>query len=647
MNACIRILCSLLFALSFPLLVHAEDEELTHCKAQLHRALRMDNPDSIAAAYCHLSEYYAYRNSDSARYCCDQGLKYARGADRVVYMTLLINRAETFFATGELDEALSCYDFARREAIRLKHDKEDLANILASIGVIYRRKSLPDSALVYNNRALQLLEGTEAHDEQAYLLTNIAILYSHMSRLDEAESYARRAVEVAAGCEDWDMVLYAASSAGAILGLREKYGEAIPIIQSVWTRARAEHKPRFVLRCATHLLDLYQKIGQSDSVNRCMQVAEEAVRQLPEHSTEVQSYYESLYQLLARMGRHRESLNIQRRLLAKGASNVQPAIDKLYLAMAHNYVALADYRQAVDCYEEARRASDSLYSVRVSEELSDLSVKYETKEKEMQIARLNQEKLEQEARSMQWAIGAIVVLFVFLLSVCYYVWHRKQLKKEEELKVARSYIEGLERERTRLAKELHDGVCNDLLSIGLQLDCMQPTEVSKQIFQDQLEQVRSNVRFISHELMPPQFRHVTLAEALKAYVGRLIVPASMQLAFADETREAEWKQVPEQVSYEVYRIAQEWCANVIKHSGATRVEICLRIEDKRLSLLIANDGKRFSDADSRTQGIGLTTIRERTKTIAATLSVDICEGRQVFRLEVPLSYPLKTAVSEG
>ena len=64
------------------------------------------------------------------------------------------------------------------------------------------------------------------------------------------------------------------------------------------------------------------------------------------------------------------------------------------------------------------------------------------------------------------------------------------------MKLAKSYIDGLERERTRLAKELHDGVCNDLLGIGMQVQCMPPSAESKHELLDLLEQVRGEVRCI-------------------------------------------------------------------------------------------------------------------------------------------------------
>ena len=80
---------------------------------------------------------------------------------------------------------------------------------------------------------------------------------------------------------------------------------------------------------------------------------------------------------------------------------------------------------------------------------------------------------------MQWSVAAVAAFSAFLLLAAYYVFRRKRIRKEEELKLAQSYIDGLERERTRLAKDLHDGVCNDLLGIGMNMQYMQPTDESK------------------------------------------------------------------------------------------------------------------------------------------------------------------------
>lgn len=615
----------------------AQDAELQMYKDELARAVRLKNKDSLAAAYCHLGEYYAYRQADSARYYCEEGLKYVDRESPEPYIILLNNLAHTYDSEGNIDEAIRMLKEAYREGLRVKCEMSTQSSILTSLGVAYRRKELPDSALAYYNRALGLLENSTAYDELAHLLASIAVLYTNTARLEEGEAYARRGMEAARKCEDIDMLLYAGSTAGAILSLRGKYAEAAQMIHPVMDKAREQHKPKFMLKGIVCLLHMFHRMNNNDSVSYYMRQAEPVVKQLPPMSTEVLGYQETLYDILTKMKRYRESLDIQRRMLETKDVNAQIPLNKLYQAMAWNYEGLKDYRTAVEYYDKAYRTADSLHQEQINTELSELSVKYETQEKELEIARLTREQLEQKAKTMQWGIVAAIAISAFLLFSIYYMFRRKRIRKEEELKLAQSYIEGLERERTRLAKDLHDGVCNDLLGIGMQMRCMQPTDESKEELLTLLEQVRSDVRCISHELMPPKFQLATLDETVEDYVQRLSLPSSMQLSFSKESEGAEWNRIPENVAYEVYRILQELLSNILKYSEATEVSVTLSLSRQQLLLLVTNNGKNFTDAEIQGRGIGLTTIRERAKAVEGIFAVSAQTGKQSFELSIPLS----------
>lgn len=565
--------------------LYAQDAELQACREELARGMSQKNRDSIAAAYCHLGEYYAYRQADSTRYYCEQGLKYAATDKAEPYLYLLNNLADAYFSSGQLDESLKRFRFVLEEAGRLHWDEVEIASVLSSVGVIYRRKEMPDSALVCYNRALALLDNREAYDERTQLLTSIAILYTNTARLKEGEYYIRKALEASEKSDDMDMVMYAAATAGSIFTLRENYAEAAQLLYPVLAKAREQQKPRFVLKIIAYLLSAYYRLDNRDSINHYMAEGDKVAAGLPATNAEVQGYHESLCDILTKMGRYGESL----------------------------------------------------HKAEVETELSELSIKYENQEKELEIARLTQQHLEQKAKTMQWSVAAVVAFSAFLLLAAYYVFRRKRIRKEEELKLAQSYIDGLERERTRLAKDLHDGVCNDLLGIGMNMQYMQPTDESKREILALLEQVRSDVRCISHELMPPKFQVTTLAETVEAYVEGLALPASVQLAFSKENEEIQWSQVPEEVSYEVYRIMQELLSNILKHSGATEIDVTLTLKRKLLTLQISNNGKNYCGGEVRGKGIGLTTIQERVKAVGGLFTTDIQDGSQKFRLEISLS----------
>ena len=101
--------------------------------------------------------------------------------------------ATYYYSIGDIDKALSSYLFALQEAVRLGHD-EISTLVSSSLGVIYRRKEMPDSALYYYNRALEFAEHQNDFATIANLYTNIAVLYSATSRLSEAIPYAEKAV---------------------------------------------------------------------------------------------------------------------------------------------------------------------------------------------------------------------------------------------------------------------------------------------------------------------------------------------------------------------------------------------------------------------------------------------------------------------
>lgn len=153
--------------------------------------------------------------------------------------------------------------------------------------------------------------------------------------------------------------------------------------------------------------------------------------ELPESSGEVLGYKETLFKILNKMGRYRESLSIQQQMLRAMDVNAQTPIDKLYLEMARNYHGLKDYPHAADYYEKAYWTSDSLHQTEVDAELSELSMKYENQVKELEIARLTQEQLEQKAKTMQWGIVAAVAVSAFLLLVFYYMFRQKRVKKRK------------------------------------------------------------------------------------------------------------------------------------------------------------------------------------------------------------------------
>ena len=200
-----------------------------------------------------------------------------------------------------------------------------------------------------------------------------------------------------------------------------------------------------------------------------------------------------------------------------------------------------------------------------------------------------------------------------------------ELQKETEQRLSRKYIDGLESERERMATELHDDVCNNLLVLEMNIRSLTEgdKEMDKQV--DLLEETRERLRNISHELMPPAFQYATIDEMLADYVQHLALPERTRALYRS-TENVDWNQVPREIGFEFYRIVQESVSNAVKYADASVIQVVLTLEGNQLSVFIADDGKGF-EMHKKVKGIGLRTMLQRAETIGAKAELNSVPGK--------------------
>lgn len=571
------------------------------------------------------------------------------------YALQIDSLAEISFAEGDMRGSISLWLKAAEIADRCAATEQDSLNysgFLQSLGVCYRRISMMDSTLYYYNRAWEIIRdktSPAAFSEKTRLLTSMAILLTFMGRDEESMQYADRAMAMAENTTDMEMVMYAATNAGGIYARNGQFEKGTETLRTAMAKAGESGLPDKQLSALTMIISLHFLSGQRDSAYFYMNRAEKFAEELPEKSVAVLGFRETQAQILRQMGRYAESNAIYRKLLSDAYENSSVREDAGWINIARNYADMGQWNNAAESYENAYSALDSIYNADINAEVSEWSAKYGAAEQELEISRLEQESLRNRTALQLWIIIAVVLVAVLAGVVLTTAFRRRHQKKVEELRLAQKYIDGLEKERARVARDLHDGVCNDLLGIGMRLSAMrngntgdssgstsgQDTAAQQDEILSMLEGLRSEVRTISHDMMPPQFNLSDIEEVMEMYTGRFRSQTSAEIGFnASITGTRTWQQVPERIAYEVYRIFQEQMGNIIRHSGATRIEAALTLTDDVLSLTISNDGQAFDPAASK-EGIGLTVMSERAKTIGAVISSSTSGGAQEFRLDVP------------
>lgn len=554
--------------------------------------------NALAEAYSDLGDYYMYKQPDSAYYYFQKGIDHLHNHTDFCYSGLLSNMATYYYSIGDIDKALSSYLFALQEAVRLGHD-EISTLVSSSLGVIYRRKEMPDSALYYYNRALEFAEHQNDFATIANLYTNIAVLYSATSRLSEAIPYAEKAVGFSLKGNDPVQTVYSYSVYGSLLIKNKEWEKASQILRSGVAESKKMQSSQLVVKCITPLLSVFDCLGQADSVKYYMDIAEKELPELSPNAIEVLGFYEVKGELFNRYGQYRESLEVLKKIENLRGKNLHTPLDLLYFRFASNYYGLKDFTSAYVYMKKAYLAKDSLFAGEVQKQLSDMTVKYQTKEKELEIAQLKQIQTEQHALMVKRIFYLVFFLLVLIAAFLVLLYKKKALEKETDLRLARQYIDGLESERKRLAKELHDGVCNDLLGIQYYMQTSDAIgkEAQQKLF-PMIEQTRTDVRFISHELMPPALQYANLNVMLEDYVERLgNVHQLIHFHYFSLPEQANWELVSSQKAYELYRIVQEVLGNSLSHSKATEIEIILSMiaEERKIVLqfLIMVRGHRF------------------------------------------------------
>lgn len=190
------------------------------------------------------------------------------------------------------------------------------------------------------------------------------------------------------------------------------------------------------------------------------------------------------------------------------------------------------------------------------------------------------------------------------------------LVHEAQQRKVQYYLEGLEVERNRLAKELHDNVSNELLAIKMKI--ADGTSSREEVL-DTLQALQTEVRGISHDLMPPVFKYASLSEILQDYVYQRNQSGQTELTLVLEPEEG-FDHLSQKVALEIYRIVQEATGNALKHAQATHIKIILVREGNRIKLTIADNGKGF-ELQTGKSGIGLVIIKERVENLKGVLTL--------------------------
>lgn len=228
-------------------------------------------------------------------------------------------------------------------------------------------------------------------------------------------------------------------------------------------------------------------------------------------------------------------------------------------------------------------------------------------------------KLTTSLNPLDWELIIFIEIFVLTIAMAhkYYLLMKENsdyqkaiiIEKQQGLK---AMIEGQEIERTRIARELHDGVVQQIGSVILKSrnlftkKNLIDEKESKELIES-LENSNKDLRNISHQMMPRALKELGIIPALNDLLEGSLKYANIKYSLEHFNID---ERLPQKIEVTIYRITQELINNIIKHSKASEVNVQLFNTNNTVILILEDNGVGFSSAKNK-KGIGLLNISSR------------------------------------
>lgn len=529
-------------------------------------------------------------------------------------------------------------------------------------GWLEKRGGHPHEAAASLIEALKLLEGQHAYKYEASIYGELAWIYGEWQDMSNWDKYTQLQMTAAVKCNLPDDL------AGA-LQQRASYFEqmyrsdtskhsaldsclyynraALTVCRQHTARMIAPSQYPFTALNTANLFAEFYPPSYKDTVMYYLQIALEQGEATGQYAV-VANCYGIMSDYAVNAGNFNEAKQLL--LSAIGALTKQPmpnnsTLAQIHLSLSNIAEQTGNVKEALNYYKQYADYYKLIFDAEKMRISKRLEAQYESEKKEQALAAL-QEKMSFN-RKLNFFYGALAVSsllsLVFLLLA--YTQRSRALKQQQQLhqlevqKIKQGHrisllsamLQGQEQERTRLARDLHDGLGGLLSGTKIGLSGVVPmmhAGPQQQVIHKtlgQLDNAVDELRRIAHSMMPEMLLKYGLGEAVREYCQHLKstgINIICEVFHYTNTMEHSRQLI-------LYRITQELVNNAVKHARASQILVQLQESDNTITLTVEDDGKGFDvkllESNGR-QGAGLANIEARVEFLNGTVDVQSAAG---------------------
>lgn len=519
--------------------------------------------------------------------------------DNLLLGKALFNTGSSYRLKEDYEQAVQYYEEGR---LLMEPYKDELINAQACdiLQNLYTGMKQYHKALEYGRKAV---EGLKKAGNQTLLGTaynNLGLNYTHLGRFDSAHYCFRQSLAIAKEIGDQNMEAAQYLNLGDVLIQTDQYASLKPLMEKS-------------LRIAEDL-DLRE--------NKVIALKGLSFYYLYTRQYEIaRSYADSALSLAVRFG-----FTDQRQRLYVHLSNLAYSMQDV--ALGHKYARLSG------------QLADSILNEKVRRTTLEMEKKYESARKDAEIAgqRVTLQKKRHELRLLGAGVALLVLVLLLLAGL---FRHRQrlqrqrifQLEQEKRLAASEAVLRGEERERSRMARDLHDGLGGMLAGIKYSMNALRGNLVMTadmaRSFERSIDMLDSSIhelRRVAHNLMPEALLRFGLDAALRDYcqeLGQTGTPRVTYQSIGLDPLDADSAS-----QLHIYRIAQELVHNACKHAHASQVLVQVSAMGRLVSVTVEDDGIGFDPLTLKSaQGIGLANLENRARMLHGRVDVQSAPGK--------------------
>jgi signal transduction histidine kinase len=550
---------------------------------------------------------------DSLIYTCIDSALATNNASMILFVESLVPAAKTKDEYQAIQKALiklyinnnrivPCLELCRKNILLAQANKntQDEAEYTKLLGNTYYAMPLKDKAIEYWQKCIDLCKKNNKKNTtlQEICLHNIGSVYCEMEQNSKAEEYLL-----------------------ASIALCKQNGLSI-----------SENNNRHQRVLAT----LYERMNQLDKAENLYQQILQNSKILKDTVNSIGAllFYSKIFlkknNIVQACKMSAEALSLTRLMKV---NDMTSAALEIHIA---NLLANKEFEKACVYFKEIDTMTRAVFKTDMNKKIGEEEVRFNTNqikhEKEVAILKAKKEK-------QIYAFLFISILGIASFAAYFYLQKKKQKQiKEIQKERLQSIIDGEEKERTRIAKDLHDGIVQDLTAIKIQLKSAIQSNgtITESIVHDatiSIDKASKEVRNISYQMMPATLRELGFIPAIDDLLKRVLTASNVEYEFEQIGLT---DRLPEKIEVSIFRIIQELLNNVLKHSEANFVSLLITQKEKVITMIFEDNGKGFDELTVK-RGIGLNSLSSRVELLQGNIKYENVMNSGVLAIiKIPL-----------